>query len=190
MEIILFSVLIICGILSGIASYKKFLIKKQLICIFPLITAVFVALYYYEFGISAKFFAGSLLIPAYLFFSAGDIKTRRVSNVMHILVFAAGFVFLSKERLLMMLSGAFILGLIPLVTAVIKPGTFGGADIKFLAAAGWLFGLESGIPVIIIGLLLSILSTAILSAIKRKKIKRIPMIPYFTLAASVIFSTL
>ncbi len=190
MIILFFLAITVCGVLSGFVSHKKFLIKKQLIIIYPLITVAAAALYYYEFGASAEFFAGAFLVAIYLFFSTGDIKTRRVSDIMHILIFAVGFIFLSKTRLISMLAGAIILGLIPLVAAVIKPGTFGGADIKFLAAAGWLFGLKNGVTVMVLGLLFSIIGTLIISVVRREKIKRVPMIPYFCLAASIIFSTL
>lgn len=190
MTVLSFIVIAMCGVLSGIASHKKFFIKKQLIFIYPLVALCAAALYYCEFGISAEFFVGVALVVIYLFFSTGDIKTRKVSDIMHVLVFAAGFVYLSKERLLPMIAGAFILGAIPLFAAVIKPRTFGGADIKFLAAAGWLFGLRSGVLVMVIGLLLSIAGTLILSIVRQKKIERIPMIPYFCLAGSIIYSTL
>lgn len=190
MTILIFTAIFVCGILLGFASYKKFSIKKQLIVFYPIILIAAAVLYFYEFGISVNFFAGIFLVITCLFFSTGDIKTRRVSDAMHILVFLTGFAFLSKERIVSMLAGAIILGLIPLVAAVVRPGTFGGADIKFLAAAGWLFGLRSGVLVMVAGLLFSIAGTAILSLVKREKIKRIPMIPYFSLAALIIFSTL
>lgn len=190
MTILIFLAIFVCGIFLGFASYKRFSIKKQLIVFYPVLLIAAAVLYFYEFGISVGFFAGVFLVAVFLFFSTGDIKTRRVSDVMHILIFATGFAFLSKQRIGSMLAGAIILGLIPLVAAVIRPGTFGGADIKFLAAAGWLFGLRSGVSVMVAGLLLSIVGTAILSLVRRKKIKRIPMIPYFSLAATIIFSTL
>lgn len=190
MKLFVFTALIICGIISGFASYKKFSIKKYQIIIYPLISATVSALYYHEFGLSVEFVTGAVLVAIFLFFSTGDIKTRKVSDIMHVLIFAAGFVFISKENLLTMIAGAFVLGLIPLVAAVVKPGTFGGADIKFLAAAGWLFGIKNGVTVMVMGLLFSIIGTLIVSVVKKEKIKRIPMIPYFCFAATLIYSTL
>ena len=69
-----------------------------------------------------------------------------------------------------MITGAFVLGIIPLVAAVVKPGTFGGADIKFLAAAGWFFGIKNGVTVMVMGLLASIIGTLIISVVKKEKV--------------------
>ncbi len=190
MKIFVFTLLIICGVIAGFASYKKFSIKRYQIIIYPLISAIVSTFYYYRFGLSAELVTGGILVAIFLFFSTGDIKTRKVSDVMHILIFAAGFVFVTKETLLSMITGAFVLGIIPLVAAVVKPGTFGGADIKFLAAAGWFFGIKNGVTVMVMGLLASIIGTLIISVVKKEKVKRIPMIPYFCFAATIIYSTL
>ena len=189
MEIVALILSLISGTVIGFLSYKKFAIKRSLICIYPLITLVFAALYYFEFGLSVAFWAGIVFALICLYFSTGDIQTRKVSDLMHVLIFALGFVFLSRERLLSMIAGAFLLGLLPLIAAVIKPGCFGGADIKFIISTGWLFGLRSGALVMVLGLLFSIIITFIASLFKQKRIKTAPMIPFFCMAGLLIFST-
>lgn len=190
MTVLIILILLLCGFLTGILSYRSFSIKKIVISVYPILIMIIAAIYYIIHGLSVMFWVGIFLNMIFLYFSTGDILTRKVHDVMHILVFASGTVLISKERLSSMIAGFLLLGLIPLVAAVIKPGCFGGADIKILAVLGWLFGLRNGTLVMIIGLILSIIGTVIVSFAKQHKIKNIPMVPYFCVASSVVFLTL
>lgn len=190
MTALIILILLLCGFFTGILSYKSFSIKKTVISVYPILIMIIAAIYYKIHGLSVTFWVGIVLNMVFLYFSTGDILTRKVHDVMHILVFISGAVLISKERLSSMIAGFLLLGLIPLVAAVIKPGCFGGADIKILAVLGWLFGLRNGVLVMIIGLILSIIGTVVVSFAKQHKIKNIPMVPYFCVAASVVFLTL
>lgn len=190
MIVLIILVLLLCGFFTGVLSYKSFSIKKSVISVYPILIMVIAAIYYKTHGLSVTFWVGILLNMIFLYFSTGDIMTRKVHDVMHILVFASGTIFISKERLSSMIAGFLFLGLIPLIAAIIKPGCFGGADIKILAVLGWLFGLRNGVLVMIIGLIFSIISTVVFSFAKQQKIKNIPMVPFFCIAGSIVFSTL
>ena len=55
-----------------------------------------------------------------------------------------------------------------LAAAVMKPGSYGGADIKIMAASAFLLGLSRGLAAIIMGLLLALICTAIVRKLRKQ----------------------
>lgn len=80
-----------------------------------------------------------------------------------------------------MLFGLFFTALPLFIAALMKEGSVGGADIKLMAAAGFLLGVQTGITALIVGMFLAVVCTVVYRRIKRLDInKSFPLVPYLT----------
>lgn len=85
----------------------------------------------------------------------------------------------------MMVLGASCVTIPQLLTATLKPNSYGGADIKIMAACSFLLGLERGLVAIIVGLLLVVIVTITIRKIQKKDLKdTFPIVPYLAIGCS------
>lgn len=189
-----FSIFIValCVTVLGIANGKiaQHCYKIRFVWPYPAIVLLTSEFYYIRFGLTKAFFIGVALILVYMFYAVSDILTRHVGDMLHIQIFILGCLLLRDQSLISMLAGFFALGLPMLIAALIKKGSVGGADIKFMAVSGWMFGWEKGLAVLLLGLFLSVIVTLIGATIKDKKILSIPLIPYFCVAGLIVYGVM
>lgn len=116
--------------------------------------------------------------------SIQDIRTRTVSNLIHICVILISLPNISTSNIL-----GGILGYVVFIAPnfIIKGG-MGGADIKFMFASGLLLGVYKIVIAIVISMLLVVITNKFINLIFKKFEDEIPLIPY--LAIGCIFSYL
>ena len=83
---------------------------------------------------------------ALLYISIIDIKTKKISNRSLIVAFITGIMVASALSISIFdrITGSMILGMGLWMINLVRPGAFGGGDIKLLAIAGFLLGIRGG----------------------------------------------
>ena len=72
--------------------------------------------------------------------------------------------------------------------AVLKPNTYGGADIKLMAASAFLLELHKGLAAIVIGLSLAVICTVTIRKMQKKSIQEsFALIPYLAIGCMTSF---
>jgi len=124
-----------------------------------------------------------------VFASASDIKKREVSDAVPIMIAITALIGISPGHLPHMFFAVVVITAPQLIVAIIKPGGYGGADIKIMAACAFLLGLERGIAAMIIGLAAGLLVTVIIRLIQKKKILNgsFPVVPYLAAGSIIAF---
>jgi len=82
-----------------------------------------------------------------------------------------------------MILSAIIITLPQLIISMIKPGSYGGADIKIMASCSFLLGIEKGLIAIISGLTIGVITILIINKLKKIKDKSFPVVPYLALGS-------
>lgn len=116
--------------------------------------------------------------------SVQDIKTRNVSNIIHICIIIISLPNISAYNIVGGILG-FIVFIAP--NFFIKEG-IGGADIKFMFASGLLLGVFKVTIATGIGMILAIAVNKFINLISKKNENEIPLIPYLSIGC--IFSYL
>lgn len=118
--------------------------------------------------------------------SIQDIINREINNWIPVLMFITAFVGFDRNSFLYMLFGMVITSLPLLIAALIKTDSIGGADIKVMAASGFMLGAQKGIAALIVGMLLAVVCTALYRYIKHNDIKKsFPLVPYLAIGAII-----
>ncbi|UZQ48859.1 prepilin peptidase [Clostridium kluyveri] len=126
-----------------------------------------------NFIIKGFFYALILMYASYV-----DIRTKTIPDKIHVLVLLISLI---KINLINSMLGFLIVPLPFFITALLKGGGIGGGDVKFMAASGFLLGLNGGFIASIIGLLLALIINAILYKVKNKdKNISFPLAPYLS----------
>lgn len=115
--------------------------------------------------------------------SIQDIRTRNVSDLVHILIILIAIPSLCAYNIL----GGIIGGLLFLAPNFKCNGSMGGADIKFMFASGLLLGSIKITIATIIGLIVAIVFTKLSNFILKKDEKRIAYIPYLSIGCIIAF---
>ena len=145
-------------------------------------------LMYFRFGLSLTLIKGLILLFILLFASNSDIKKREVTDFVPIAILITGFINIEFNHLPFMLLSAVILTLPQLIVAVLNPGSYGGADLKIMAASCLLLSLGKGLFAIIVGLLIAVVSTVIIRKIKKESLKKsFPLVPYLSIGVILAY---
>lgn len=105
-----------------------------------------------------------------------DIRTREVSNLVHIFIILLALPNLTADKAL----GAVIALIIFALPNFFKTESIGGADIKFMFASALLLGAEKIIIATIIGMIVAIICANFRRLILKHKFKSIALIPYLS----------
>lgn len=121
--------------------------------------------------------------------SVSDIRKREVSDAVPVMIAITALIGITPAHLPGMLIAAAVITLPQFIVAILKPGSYGGADIKIMAACAFLLGLERGIAAMIIGLSAGLLITTIIRLIQKKKITKesFPVVPYLAAGSLIAF---
>ncbi len=142
--------------------------------------------------LAAKLIPGALLIGFGALASVSDLRDKRVSNGLVLAMLGAWVVvmmprlFLNTRdaipELLDSLLGFAVSGVLMLLVYLVSRKGMGGADVKFMAAAGLYLGLRSSLTTLLIGSVLAALACSILILLKKlKRQDSIPLIPFLYL---------
>ncbi len=153
-----------------------------------ILPAVVLSLLQLRFGLTPELLRGGVLCFALLYASAADIRTREVPDCLPVTIAIAGLIGQTPAKLLVFLLAAVFVTLPQLAAAVWKPGSYGGADIKIMAACAFVLGLGKGLTAIIIGLLLAVVCTAVIRKISRRSIREsFALVPYLSAGSMLAF---
>ena len=121
--------------------------------------------------------------------SVSDIRKREVSDAVPLMIAITALIGITPKQLPFMVFAAAVITLPQLIVAMVRPGSYGGADIKIMAACAFLLGLERGIVAIIIGLTAGLLITVMIRLIQKKKIRKesFPVVPYLAMGSIIAF---
>lgn len=172
------------GLIEALLARKLYGIRNK--WIYPIILLAANTISILRFGLSFEYCRIIAFAGVCVFFSVKDIIDRKISDVMHLLIFLLGCLNLSGSAWKSMLIGLVVCGLPMLLAAISKSGGIGGADIKCMAAIGWTLGYEKGIATLIVGLTLSLAAVGIIRIFCHKKISSVPMLPFFCTAAFLL----
>lgn len=157
---------------------------RPLMIIVPALVSILLPL---RFGLGPELLQGVILCLALLYAAGADLRTREVPDCVSILIAVAALIGRQPSELPSMLLAALIITIPQLAAAILKPGCYGGADTKIMAACAFLLGLSRGLIAIIFGLLLAVIGTAIMRKIQKRSMKEsFALVPY--LSAGVLLA--
>jgi leader peptidase (prepilin peptidase)/N-methyltransferase len=124
-----------------------------------------------------------------IYASVSDIRKREVSDYVGVMIAITALIAIPLSALPNMMIGASLIALPQLIVAVMKPNSYGGADIKIMTASAFLLGLERGLIAIIIGLAFGLLTTTIICLMQKKKMLKVsfPVVPYLAVGSIIAF---
>lgn len=129
--------------------------------------------------------AASVLFVALLFSASFcDVKKRIIPDTVSLLIFLTGFLNFEPVRLLG------ILAALPLFFAALFWGGVGGGDVKLMAAAGFVLGLQRGMAALCLGLAALLLYYAVYIIVQklrgRKCQRAFPLAPFLSVGCIAI----
>ncbi|MFT9055505.1 MAG: A24 family peptidase [Ethanoligenens sp.] len=123
-----------------------------------------------------------------LYASYSDLKTREISPWIPISITITGFIGITPTALPLMFLSAMVVTVPQLLVAGIKKDSYGGGDIKFMAACAFMLGPEGGCSAIIIGLSVGLLTTVIKRKLKKESLKeKFPIVPCLAFGSFLSF---
>lgn len=189
MQLSLFFGFVLFALLLGFLLEKQ--IRKHwepystLNLILPIIAAT---LLFLRFGIGMQSIKGLTLFMLLLYASNSDLKTREVNDNISIMIAITALIGIGISNIPLMVLGTICVTIPQLLMATLKPNSYGGADIKIMAACSFLLGLERGLIAIIVGLLLAVLITITIRKIQKKGLKdTFPIVPYLAIGSFLAF---
>ena len=141
-----------------------------------------------RFGFGTELVQGSIFCFLLLFASNSDIHTREVPDSVSIMIAITALIGKELVNIPIMLLAAVLITLPQLAIAIIKPNTYGGADIKLMAACAFLLGFNKGLIAIIVGLLLAVICTVIIRKMKNQNFNdSFALIPYLAIGVCAAY---
>ena len=120
-----------------------------------------------------------IFFAALVYAAVQDIRTKEVGDYIHVIIAVTAFIGFDRAYLPAMLLGAVVSALPFFLSALIKKGSIGGADIKLMAASGLILGAGKGMIALILGLFLGVGCTFIYRKIKKADMKTsFPLVPF------------
>lgn len=152
-----------------------------------LATAIVFVLMFLIFGWSIQLVKGAVFFFILLYASLCDIQTRRVRDTISVMIFISGFITLSLSEVFTHFIGAFLVGGIMFVCALLSKSRLGGADVKITTACVFVLGMWNGIAGLVIGLILSVIITPIINRKKKLKEMSLPLVPYLSIGFMTMY---
>lgn len=188
-DIVTLSMLLGVALIIGLFIKNKFKIENSKFnFLFTLTPVALMATMFAVGGLTMVAIKGFVLFTLLFVALIHDMRERRVPDIISIMILITGLIGIEVSHLPPLLCAVIAVGLPQLIVAMMMPGMYGGADIKVSSATAFVIGLWNGYAAIIIGLILSIITTVIIRTVKKKSLKTgIPMIPYLALGTFLVF---
>ena len=146
------------------------------------------SLLFLRFGIGMACIKGLILFMLLLYASNSDFRTREVSDVIPLMIAITALIGITASNISGMILGAVCITVPQLIVVAFKPNSYGGADIKIMAACSFLLGLERGFLAIIAGLVVAIITTIITRKVKKKDMNEaFPIVPYLAIGSFLAY---
>lgn len=141
------------------------------------------------FGVTLTTVKGMILALLLLYASLSDLKTRRVSDCVSIMILILSLVGFEAANLPSMLIGAMIVFVPQFALAIIRPSrACGGADLKISTAIAFMLGAGKGVFALIVGMLLAVIVMAIYNKVNAKDPKEaFPLVPFLSVGAMLAY---
>lgn len=141
------------------------------------------------FGVTLTTVKGMILALLLLYASLSDLKTRRVSDCVSIMILILSLVGFEAANLPSMLIGAMIVFIPQFALAIIRPSrACGGADLKISTALAFMLGAGKGVFALIVGMLLAVIVMAIYNKVNAKDQKEaFPLVPFLSVGAMLAY---
>ena len=141
------------------------------------------------FGVTLTTVKGMILALLLLYASLSDLKTRRVSDCVSVMIFILSLVGFEAANLPSMLIGAMIVFVPQFALAIIRPSrACGGADLKISTAIAFMLGAGKGVFALIVGMLLAVIVMAIYNKVNAKDQKEaFPLVPFLSFGAMLAY---
>lgn len=188
-KFVLLSGIVLFSLLSGYIMNRYSLEKWNYESIFNLcLPVIAVSSVYLRYGFGIELVKGFVLFMLLLFASNCDIRTREITNWVPLAIAITGLIGKQLVDIPFMMASMIIIALPQLLIAMLKPDSYGGADIKLMAACSFLLGIESGFIAIILGLSIGLLITVIKRKLKNENIKeKFPIVPSLAFGSFLAF---
>ncbi|MDD4415149.1 MAG: A24 family peptidase [Oscillospiraceae bacterium] len=134
------------------------------------------------FGCAVSAVKGILLCFLLVFCSYSDIKSREVSDYLHVMILLTAFINCEISKIPQMVLAAVLVTLPMLIIVILCKGkAIGGADVKLSAACAFMLGITKGYVGLIVGLASGILVNIIIQ-MRKNKAEGFPLVPYLAAA--------
>ena len=132
-----------------------------------------------SFGTSVLLLKGIILCQVLVYAAGADIRTHEVPEYIPLMIALAALIATELSSLPSMCLSALLITIPQLAAAIWKPGSYGGADIKLMAALGFCLGLHKGIAALLLGLSSGVVCVYIYRKAKRQPMNTpFPLVPY------------
>lgn len=141
------------------------------------------------FGPGMTTIKGLLLCGILMYASLSDLEKREVPDYVSVMILVLALVNFNPSDLPSMLISAAMVFVPQMIIAVTRPQrSVGGADIKISTAVAFLFGAQSGLFALIVGLALAVVTMLILSRTdKTRKEKGFPLVPFLAVGSMIAY---
>ena len=170
--------LLCAGLLAKITA-RRFGKGRQLLRI--LTPTAGAALLLLRFGYTLAALKGCIFMLLLFYASVSDLKTREVADSVSLMIGLTALIGITASHLPGMLLAAVVITLPQLAIAVMKPGTYGGADIKLMAAGAFLLGMVKGLLALVTGLGMAVVLTLLIRRIRKRDTKEpFALVPFLS----------
>ena len=146
-----------------------------------LIPTTAAALLILRFGYALAALKGCILFLLLFYASVSDLTTREVDDSVPLMIGLTALIGIDTADLTGMLLAAVLITVPQLAVAVLKPGTYGGADIKLMAASALLLGLTKGLLALVVGLSLAVAVMLVVRKIRHESAKEpFALVPFLS----------
>ena len=138
---------------------------------------------------SSMFYAikGWILMAILFRASLADIKNRECDDYFSVMILLTGLIDIPLKSLPVMLAGGSLIFILQLIFAILRPGKYGGADIKISSACGFLLGPYYGLLALVLGLFTGAVTTKINICKNKSNDKTLPLIPYLSIGTFLAY---
>ena len=189
LQFVLFACFVLFALLLGYSLERHMKKKWQKSSIINLyLTVIAASVIFWRYGIVMTGIKGLILFLILLYASNSDLRTREVSDVAPLMIAITALIGITTSNIPWMILGAVCITVPQVIIATLKPNCYGGADIKIMAACSFLLGFGKGVFALILGLMLAIICTVVISKIKHMNVNEsFAFVPYLAVGSFIAF---
>ena len=128
-----------------------------------------------------------VLCAIMLYGAITDIKRREVDDFIPLMIGITALIGVSAADIPFMLLSAAVVFVPQLVIAMLRPGSYGGGDIKFTTSCVFLLGIYRGLTAMMIGLVFSLLFAFGYRIMKKKQFEHLPLVPFYAVGTTIAY---